>query len=321
MGGVFWFLLGMRPSGQSILNISLSGIFFIGAIGSRITLLPGVLMLGVLGITQLFRDDHTLAKILELFIRRYSVYYGLILVGLILFGWYNHARFGNIFEFGHRYQLTSWGMENSYKDFFSWRNVLPNFINYSLRGFRSISVFPFIKPEWGVAGVPVFRASAVTNYHAEQITGILTTTPIIMMGFIPIYRGIQSVWDTLDNPDLSLRTLWDRFVSFEGIVVYVGVFFLTLALSLPLGLVSFNTMRYLFDISLSVSILSTIGFGLTLQSEKVSVVNKGLITFMVLILSLYTATIGLLLGITSYEARFEHINPQLFDQITRLFAY
>ncbi|TFH36037.1 MAG: hypothetical protein E4G99_05915 [Anaerolineales bacterium] len=160
-GGLYWFLLGFGQSRRSIQYNGLSGAFFIGAIASRITLLPGVLMLGVLGVTQLVSDDSNHGKIRKLFIRRYSIYYGLIMLGLLFIGWFNHARFGNVFEFGHRYQLTSWGMANSYEDFFSWRNVLPNFYNYFLTGYRSLSVFPFVKPGWGVAGVPVLRAYAV----------------------------------------------------------------------------------------------------------------------------------------------------------------
>jgi hypothetical protein len=35
----------------------------------------------------------------------------------------------------------------------------------------------------------------------------------------------------------------------------------------------------------------------------------------------YSAAIGLLLAVTGYQARFEHLNPLLFEQITRLLAF
>jgi hypothetical protein len=48
---------------------------------------------------------------------------------------------------------------------------------------------------------------------------------------------------------------------------------------------------------------------------------KGIIVLLVIAFSIYSTLVGIFLGITSYSARFEHLNPELFDQITRFFAF
>ncbi len=321
MGGLLWFLMGMSPGNRRNLFITMSGVFFVGALGSRFTLLPGILILSVVGFKHVLKDDHGNGKVLITFFRRYSIYYGLVFIGLILLAWYNYARFGSIFEFGHRYQLTSWGMASSYRDFFSWRNIVPNLYNYFLNGFRTLSVFPFIKPIWGVAGIPFLRATAVANYHAEQVAGILFTSPIILVGCFPVFLACRKVWAWLDEPEKKTRDVFMLFISNEGNTIYAGMLVLTLSLLLPLSLISFNSMRYLFDFSLAASFTSAIGIGITFLSEKVSSIFKGFMAILILVLSLYSAFVGILLGITSYTARFEHLNPELFEQITRFFAF
>ena len=321
MGGLLWFLLGLSPGNRRNLFNTMSGVFFVGALGSRFTLLPGILILSLVGFVQVLRDDHGKRKVLITFLHRYSIHYGLVFFGLILLAWYNYARFGNIFEFGHRYQLTSWGMASSYRDFFSWRNILPNLYNYFLNGYRTLNVFPFIKPIWGVAGIPFLRATAVANYHAEQVAGILITSPIILVGCLPVFLACRKVWAWLDEPEKETRDVFVRFISDEGNTIYAGMLVLMISLLLPLSLISFNSMRYLFDFSLTASLTSAMGIGIIFLSGKISAIFKGFLAILILVLSLYSSFVGILLGITSYGARFEHLNPELFEQITRFFAF
>jgi hypothetical protein len=56
-------------------------------------------------------------------------------------------------------------------------------------------------------------------------------------------------------------------------------------------------------------------------SKKLSPFFKAFIALLIMILSLYSSAVGILLGITSYAARFEHLNPNLFDLLTRFFAF
>lgn len=321
MGGLFWFLMGMSPGSRRSLFITISGVFFIGALGSRITLLPGILILSVVGFVQVLRDDHGNGKVRITFFQRYSIYYGLVFFGLILLAWYNYARFGNIFEFGHRYQLTYWGIENPYDDLFSRRNILPNLYNYFLNGYRTLNVFPFIKPIWGKSGLPAIRATAGATYRVEQVTGILISSPLIIIGCIPIYYALRRVWTRLDEPIPNLGIIKSNFNLLDVNIIYTGMLIITVALLLPLTLISFNSMRYLFDFSFSASLMAAIGIGLTLRSNHISMILKGLIVILVILCSLYSSFVGILLGITSYAARFEHLNPELFEQITRFFAF
>ncbi|MCK4825265.1 hypothetical protein KA005_56475, partial [bacterium] len=282
----------------------MSGVFFVGALGSRISLLPGILILCGVGFVQVLRDDHGNGKVLITFVHRYSSYFGLIFFGLILLGWYNYARFGSIFEFGHRYQLTYWGIENPYDDLFSWRNILPNLYNYFLNGFRRLNVFPFIKPIWGKSGLPAIRATAGATYRAEQVTGILVSSPLIIIGCIPIYNALRRVWTRLDEPINRFSIKISDFNLLDINIIYTGMLIITVALLLPFLLISFNSMRYLFDFSFSASIMAAIGIGLTLRADNISMILKGIIVLLVIVFSLYSSLVGILLGITSYSARF-----------------
>jgi hypothetical protein len=320
VGGLFWFLLGLKLSKRAFLYNSLSGLFFVAALGSRITLLPGIVALGLFVLSQAFFGTSEVRK-RNVIPQQYSLFVISILLGLLFLGWYNFARFGDFFEFGHRYQLTSWGMAYAYQEFFSWRNITPNFYNYFLNGYRTLPVFPFVKPLWGIAGVPLLRAFAVGNYHAEQVTGILITSPTLLIGSFPIFLAFSDLWVWLDVPKKDIRELFKKLISLEGNTLYACMLAITISLLFPLSLISFNSMRYLFDFSLAVSITSAVGIGLVFVSKKISVLFKGFFAIMIMFLSLYSSTVGILLGITSYGARFEQLNPELFDRITRFFAY
>ncbi len=41
---------------------------------------------------------------------------------------------------------------------------------------------------------------------------------------------------------------------------------------------------------------------------------------LVVVLTVYSVTVSLLLAVTGAEARFEHLNPDLFDKLTRWFT-
>ena len=320
MGGLFWFLLGLKPSKRAFLYNSLSGLFFVAALGSRITLLPGIVTLGLFVLSQAFIGTSEVRK-RNVIPQQYSLFVISIILGLLFLGWYNFARFGDFFEFGHRYQLTSWGMADAYQKFFSWRNITPNFNNYFLNGFRTLPVFPFVKPLWGMAGVPLLRAFAVGNYHAEQVAGILITSPALLIGGFPIFLALADLWAWLDVPKKNIWELFERINTLEVNTIYTWMFAVTISLLFPLGLVSVNSMRYLFDFSLVISITSAIGIGLIFVSKKLSPFFKAFIALLIMILSLYSSAVGILLGITSYAARFEHLNPNLFDLLTRFFAF
>jgi hypothetical protein len=79
-------------------------------------------------------------------------------------------------------------------------------------------------------------------------------------------------------------------------------------------------MRYLADFTPSLLLAASIGLWESI-SERVHVgrriVGPALLG---LILMTWTAVAGLLLGITSYYARFEKLNPDLFDSLTRFFT-
>jgi hypothetical protein len=153
-------------------RLALAGCLWVLAIGSRAVLaLPtgaGVVLVA----RSLYRqNDSTIAFLADLL--------GLMIplaIGAGLLGWYNYDRFGDPFELGYRYQL-SW-REGSMESVFDPRYVLPNAYNYLANGFSRLSVFPYIKPAWGVKSLPVpFVEVQPSGYITEKVSGSVITAP------------------------------------------------------------------------------------------------------------------------------------------------
>jgi len=89
----------------------------------------------------------------------------------------------------------------------------------------------------------------------------------------------------------------------------------------PLAAFVSVTQRHLADVVPLVMILASVGFW---QAHRALSAHPGRRRAQVLLatgLIAYTAVAGLLLAITSYKARFENLNPVLFDQLVRLFTW
>ncbi len=92
---------------------------------------------------------------------------GLIGAGLAL---YNHARFGNILEFGQRYQLA--GVEVAKQRLFGWGFVWMNFRLYFLEAVNWQRYFPFVR---GITLPPLPPG----YLGAEEPYGVLVNVPLV----------------------------------------------------------------------------------------------------------------------------------------------
>ena len=80
-------------------------------------------------------------------------------------------------------------------------------------------------------------------------------------------------------------------------------------------------MRYLMDIMPLMILLSAIGFWEISNRISDDWQKRSLLGIMAWGFSLYTVGIGFLLGITGQSARFESLNPLLFEKITRFLSW
>ncbi len=85
-------------------------------------------------------------------------------------------------------------------------------------------------------------------------------------------------------------------------------------------LLLWGTMRYMADIVFLAILSSTLGFFIGLRLLANHPGWKKLFIIFVITLTILSMTVSLLLAITGYEARFEKLNPILFEYLTRLFT-
>ena len=96
-----------------------------------------------------------------------------LVVMILLLLWYNAARFGSLFEFGYRYQLTLLQMPKHYDELFSTAYVLPNLYNYFLNPFTLARDFPPIRPQYGRTdlgpGIAIPRNLLLRGRHRSDL--------------------------------------------------------------------------------------------------------------------------------------------------------
>ena len=313
IAGIYWAFTALRSAKPVKWRLLIAGICWAFALGSRITLAVAIVFMICM---VLFRIYKTTPKV-RIFDMDIWVLVTPLVLGVIGLGWYNYARFGSMVEFGHRYQLTR---ENFYLEqdiALSGAYIFHNLYNYLVNSIRFLPVFPFVKPIWGKLNLYPFNIWAPERYHVEQVAGVLITTPYVWFALISILillRHIHRRRSAQSDPRTTAMGSLERWL----VIVLIGVVILEL---LPLLTFLSTTMRYLADFVPTLVLLSTIGSyqGYRMDSKHVTKRKAFLTVF--LLAALISTLLGFLLSVTGYNARFENLNPELFDKIERLLAW
>jgi hypothetical protein len=142
IGGLYWLFAAFnRPS---LTNLSLAGIFFAFAVGSRTTLLIPIVFLVFIALIWAIKSYPAKAII-------FSIALALPLaLGATGYGWYNYGRFNSLTEFGLGYQLTQTDIHDALDETFSIAYTPPNLFKLLINPFETKETFPFIKAtRWG----------------------------------------------------------------------------------------------------------------------------------------------------------------------------
>jgi hypothetical protein len=240
-----------------------------------------------------------------------------LLLGATLLGGYNYARFGSVLEFGHRYQLGRWNKRQLYDQVFAGGYILPNLFNYFVNPFRTLSIFPYVKPAWGEHLIVPLHLKAPRPYHTEQITGLLLAAPFAVFAVLPAVfrlrdararRRSQAAGDgSLAAGPGASSVDWLLALAYGAIA----------ALFAPLMILVSITERHLTDVMPLIILLASIGFWQGRRRLLASGRSSAGFTALAICLILATVVLGWLLAITGYQARFEHLNPELFERLTR----
>jgi len=320
LGGFYWALTAFGDEEIKPNRLLLAGVFWSFAVGSRTSLIFAVAVFSAFTFLRIGFVGKRSSRWVEIVRPTLSLLVPLIL-GAGLYAWYNYDRFGDILEFGHKYQLSRMNLNALYEYVISVAYGPPSAFDYLLNPFRRLQVFPYVKATIGGHYLWPIHRLIPEYYYTESITGIFISTPYILMAFIPIALHIKEKF-AFGNPEGGdvfptvhqrnrLEILW--------IVVTLACVVIS-SFTLLLFFVA-TSMRHLIDVLPMLLILATIG--MWIGFSKVQNCKPRFWAFSLLVwgITLYSVVTGFLLSVTGYHARFENLNPELFERITRLFTW
>ncbi|NJN80220.1 MAG: hypothetical protein HC797_06995 [Anaerolineales bacterium] len=108
-----------------------------------------------------------------------------LLVGALLLGYYNYARFESPFEFGLRYQITIYNLNRDMHLTFQPDYFPLNMYAYGFQPFEFISKFPFIQPIGLTNLLNELNIIAPKLYAGGRVIGFLFYAPFLLLAWIP----------------------------------------------------------------------------------------------------------------------------------------
>ncbi len=233
-------------------------------------------------------------------------------------GYYNLARFGSVFETGHRYQLTGPALPSDYSLVISMHYIAPNLYNYLFRPLDySWKDFPFVFAPFLTEKMwPWFIRLPEYYYSAEPAAGIFLSAPFFWLIALPALRPLRAAWnwanERLPSPPEPPRPLltW-------GWWMIAGAALLNLV---SLSVFISSTMRYLADVVPLLTILTGLCLWQELDTLRQKPGFRRLLLAIALILGLASILISLFVNFHVGDNRFEANNPHLYWNIARFFT-
>lgn len=300
LGGQFFLLAGicsawfaLSPPHPRKLLLLLAGICWTLSAGSRVSLAPALAGVGSLTLWQLWKTARSQNRrpdslaILSLIAPP--------LAGAVLFAWYNHARFGSVFEFGNHFQLAA------DKEFFSLGHLIPNALSYLLDPPNLNRYFPYLWPVGCPPPLSNFFPSS-GNLIFEPLVGLAWSQPFL------VFAAFSFLTPRKLSPQTPRAWL---------------ILSLTAALALgmaPILAMNGSTMRYLMDFVPSLAILAALGYWHVLgQLDQRPRYARALeLTCATLVIA--QTVMAILLALTGYYAHFGNFNRPLYNGMRYLFS-
>jgi hypothetical protein len=281
---------------------------------TRINLLPSVV---ILALAILWRIYTISKKRLDISISAMAaVFLPLSLVACSLL-WYNHARFGSIFEFGHRYQLTGPSLPADYKDVSSVTYIVPNLYTYVFRPPSLDREFPFLTVPWIKEEMwPSFIRLPAHYYYTEPVAGILLIVPLAGLTALLLVR----IFWLLANGDLPLLKAAEN--TDAGLFSwFCGCLLIYFIVQMSILMVFINSaMRYLFDVSPVLIVLSTLYVGRNVRAMAGEPFRIKALATLWILASLLTVISGFFIGFTGERNNFLNQNPGMYQSLLEWFG-
>ncbi len=284
MAGFLAAFIGLSGSLENW-KLALTGVLWALAIGTRQTILLPVAFMALILAYRLANTNRTSSQKITGVV---SLVLPLIL-GLILLGWYNWARFGSVTESGTYYQMNHGFVHYHVDELFGFKYVFQNLYNYFFAPFNVSAQFPFLHPNLGSKEeMFLFSASAPSIYGSQLITGLLYAAPFVIF-FTALFFKRQS-----EAPNAQRLFNW-IIATLAGSALAAFSFLL---------IFFWAAMRYMADFMPSLMLLSVIGFwhGYSLLLQKPLALK--LYTALAVTLASVSIVVSLLLALSVNDARF-----------------
>lgn len=258
LGGFYFLITALERQDRPTGRLVAAGACLALAVGSRITQALPVAVVSIMLILFAIRTYTQTRSFSKSF--HPLVMMGLPLaLGAVVLGWYNWARFGDMFETGISYQMTTPDLQGYRDVLYSPLYIPANTYNYIAAAPEVSKTFPFLKSVRGNGHLrfPQFKLPKV--YYTRSMTGILYSTPFVVLAGISVlsFPFLKKKRDEdLSKPETDYLLKWI-------IVSLLGSFLVAFLLNLSFFWVE---TRYFLDFTPPLVLLSIIGFWLACRS-------------------------------------------------------
>lgn len=281
--GIYFILKSTENEKNKYINIFFGSLFLALSVACRptdlivsILIVPYLLHLFIENIKNFKNSKLQLIKLII------SVAVPYLSVGIALM-WYNYARFGSVFEFGAKYQLTITNMTTLGSRIWAVpTGIITNF--FSMPNF--ILDFPFITNH---NDLTIFYGY---YYIENMIGGLFILAPICFMNFLIIKANKK-----IENKNLKVLI---------NSLVIVGLIIAILSI-----MMAGSNQRYIIDYAWMIilpGILIFMGIYNSLKTEEA----KRILSKFLAIITIYTFLIGIASGIVSEKSYMQNNSPDEF---------
>lgn len=317
-GGQFFLLLGLyaglraaASESRSVGWLVLAGAAWGLAVGCRSALLPVVAFFTLMAVVWYGLPGNRFS-----WRQRISA---LIALGLPLaclgagLAWYNVARFGDVFETGHRFQLTGPALPAEYGRVISLEYILPNLYSYF---FRPLDLrwgeFPFVFTPYIREHMWPFFIRLPEHYgYSEPVAGILVTTPAVWFSLLPLVKVFVYFKAWLEEKPVGSGLRPSKLLTWWWLMLAGGALLL---FGLILVFIS-SAMRYLADGTAVLVLLAAMGFWWGWTALRDHPVLRRVLSLAALGLILVSLVFSQLGNFQNYDDRFKENNPVLYEAL------
>ena len=314
VAGLYFAISAIGSGSTGLLKPVLAVTFWTLAAGSRTILLVPAVFLTLVIILWILRNDFEPKRLLRAWPGAAAV--GLPLAaGVMLYGWYNWARFGAVFETGLRYTITFMNLNADIDKAFSLNHFFASLWVFLLNPIELRQTFPYLQALTGKFP-SVLDFGQVLYWHSDEISGILVCVPFVYLAVLPGWNTLSALAGKLNHKKPAPAG------PNQGALLWIslclgGAFLLTFA---ALQLYFNLAMRFLADFMPGLMLFSILGVFQGYRALQGKTIRQRLFIFLVIILVAVTISLSLLLAMSGSYNLFQRYNRHLLKELIQFFG-